>query len=156
MLSLLLIWVINIWLLWCIGLHFVTGYYKKGNIIMKRGLVVRHYLRTWFIFDLLATFPFNWAINEKKIDYWPEYHESDEDDDFSNIFIKAANLPPTFSPTSETDFGLPALLRLLKLIRIARLIKFFQLFKLRKLVYRVSLSLLIQFCSMNGFSSMIQ
>lgn len=56
-------------------LNFATGYYKKGNVIMKRGPIARHYLRTWFVIDLLATLPYGWCFKEKNIDYWP-------DDDF--------------------------------------------------------------------------
>jgi len=56
-------------------LNFVTGYYKKGNLIMKRGPIMRHYLRTWFIIDFLATIPYSWFVKDLVIDYWP-------DDDF--------------------------------------------------------------------------
>jgi hypothetical protein len=38
---------------------------------MKRGLIVRHYLRTWFIIDLLATIPLSWFFDDLVIDYWP-------------------------------------------------------------------------------------
>lgn len=42
---------------------------------MKRGKIVRHYLRTWFIIDFIATIPYSWFVMDKDIDYWP-------DDDF--------------------------------------------------------------------------
>lgn len=53
----------------------MTGYYKSGYLIMKRGKIVRHYLRTWFIIDFIATIPYSWFATDKDIDYWP-------DDDF--------------------------------------------------------------------------
>jgi len=56
-------------------LNFATGYYKKGHVVMKRGVIIKHYLRTWFIIDLLASFPYAWVIKDKKIDYWPEEEE---------------------------------------------------------------------------------
>lgn len=43
-------------------LNFFTGYYKKGNLVMKRGPIMRRYLRTWFIFDFIATIPYTWFI----------------------------------------------------------------------------------------------
>jgi hypothetical protein len=125
------------------GMNFVTGYYKKGHVVMQRGVIIKHYLRTWFLLDLLASFPYSWVISDKKIEYWPEEHVEEPSDDFSEDFVSArmlGTLPPVFPTSSAVDFGLPALLRLLKIIRIVRLIKFFQIFKLRKLIYRVSLN----------------
>lgn len=66
-----------------ICLNFVTGYYKKGNVIMKRGPIFKHYLRTWFFLDFIATVPITWFLPEKKIDYWP-------DDDFDEIEAETA------------------------------------------------------------------
>jgi hypothetical protein len=42
---------------------------------MKRGPIMRRYLRTWFIFDFIATIPYTWFIKDRDVDYWP-------DDDF--------------------------------------------------------------------------
>jgi hypothetical protein len=42
---------------------------------MKRGPIMRRYLRTWFIFDFIATIPYAWFIKDRDVDYWP-------DDDF--------------------------------------------------------------------------
>ena len=53
-------------------LNFVTGYYKRGNVIMKRGPIMRHYLRTWFPLDFIATVPYSWFVQETNIDYWPD------------------------------------------------------------------------------------
>lgn len=38
---------------------------------MKRGKIVRHYLKTWFIIDLIATLPLSWFVEDLDIDYWP-------------------------------------------------------------------------------------
>jgi hypothetical protein len=38
---------------------------------MKRGKIVRHYLKKWFIVDLIATLPISWFIQDLDIDYWP-------------------------------------------------------------------------------------
>jgi hypothetical protein len=39
-------------------LNFNTGYWDKGILIMKRANITKHYLKTWFIFDIIATFPY--------------------------------------------------------------------------------------------------
>ena len=131
-----------------LGFNFITGYYKKGHVVMKRGIIIKHYLRTWFLIDLIATFPYSWIVTDKKIEYWPEEHEIKDESDSSNAIdsnnstianvgimydpylpfnyhykVLSAGLPPVFTTTSATDFGLPALLRLLKLVRLVRLIK---------------------------------
>lgn len=54
-----------------IVLSFLTGYYKRGYLIMKRGKIVRHYLKTWFIIDFIATLPLSWFVEDLDIDYWP-------------------------------------------------------------------------------------
>ncbi len=46
-------------------LNFVTGYYKKGHVIMKRGVIIKHYLRTWFLIDFFASFPYSILFREK-------------------------------------------------------------------------------------------
>ena len=42
---------------------FNTGFYKNGILVMNRKLVVIHYIKTWFLLDLVATFPYNYLIN---------------------------------------------------------------------------------------------
>lgn len=66
---------IDIFFIVDLGLNCVTGYYKRGNLVMKRGPIFRHYLRTWFIIDFISTLPISWFIPETNIDFWP-------DDDF--------------------------------------------------------------------------
>ena len=71
-----------------LALWFVTGYYKKGNPVMKRGLIIKHYLRTWFIIDLIATLPYTWFVSERNIDYWPDddFDETEEIDSEGNLW----------------------------------------------------------------------
>jgi len=46
-----------------IVISFFTGYYKQGNLIMNRRLIMMNYLKTWFIVDFLASFPYTWIID---------------------------------------------------------------------------------------------
>ena len=41
---------------------FNTGFYKKGYLVMKRKEIIKNYIKTWFIIDLFATFPYSWAF----------------------------------------------------------------------------------------------
>jgi len=42
---------------------FNTGYYKRGELIMNRRRANMHYLKTWFLLDLFASFPYEDLIN---------------------------------------------------------------------------------------------
>ncbi len=46
-----------------IVVNFNTGFYRKGIVVMKRKDIVLNYLKTWFLLDLLASFPYNWVFN---------------------------------------------------------------------------------------------
>lgn len=103
---------------------------------------MRRYLRTFFLFDFVATVPVTWFIPEKNVDYWP-------DDDFDETAALNGGTSGIFAITRQyletdhlvatlTDFDLAQTLRLLKLARFVRVIKINQVFKLRRLVYRVS------------------
>ena len=41
---------------------FNTGFYKKGYLVMKRKEIIKNYLKTWFILDLMASFPYSWVL----------------------------------------------------------------------------------------------
>ena len=46
-----------------ICITFNTGFYKKGYLVMKRREIVKNYIKTWFIIDLLASFPYTEVLN---------------------------------------------------------------------------------------------
>jgi hypothetical protein len=41
-----------------IFVQFNTGFYKKGNLINGRKEIVLNYVKTWFFFDVIASFPY--------------------------------------------------------------------------------------------------
>jgi hypothetical protein len=43
-----------------IVISFNTGFYQKGYLVMKRKDIVINYIKTWFLIDLVASFPYNW------------------------------------------------------------------------------------------------
>ncbi len=70
---------------------------------MKRGPIIRRYIRTWFIFDFIATLPITWFIPERNVDYWPD-DDFDEtaalkDDLMARSFLETDRLVSTL-----TDF----------------------------------------------------
>ena len=42
--------------------NFNTGSYIKGKRIMKRKNAIFIYIKTWFLLDFIASFPYDWAI----------------------------------------------------------------------------------------------
>ena len=102
------------------------------------------YLRTWFIFDFIASMPYTWFIKDRDVDYWPDddFDETAEIKKDSGTILAAASYN-NFLETDRlistlADFDLAQTMRLLKLVRFVRVIKLNQVFKMRKLIYRVS------------------
>ena len=95
--------------------NLYTGYYKKGTLIMKRRHIMCRYLKTWFIVDFIASFPYTWVI------------------DFDSYYDEDGNINRSDAVAHQTS----QLLRLLKIIRFVRIIRLIRLFKLRKLVNKV-------------------
>lgn len=52
----------TVWFLIDFFLNFNTGYFYKGVLIMNRKQIAINYLKKWFIFDLLASFPYEWIM----------------------------------------------------------------------------------------------
>lgn len=45
-----------------IFVQFNTGFYKRGNLIYNRTEICKNYIKSWFLIDLLASFPYNYVI----------------------------------------------------------------------------------------------
>jgi hypothetical protein len=87
---------------------FNTGYYSKGILQMKRAHIIFTYLRTWFILDVAAIFPYSTVMS---------------------FFLESGH-------NSEAFKG-PQLLRLLKIIRFIRILRIIRIFKIGKLFYKL-------------------
>jgi hypothetical protein len=55
--------IMDIFFLLDILISFNCGFYKKGILVMSRKEIILNYLKTWFIFDLLASFPYAWILD---------------------------------------------------------------------------------------------
>jgi hypothetical protein len=76
------------------AITFWTGYDKGFDVVMDKAMIVKHYLKTWFVLDFVATMDWEW-VHET---IYPPNTEGTQN-----------NLPPVVS-----------LLRLLKVLRLAR------------------------------------
>lgn len=88
---------------------FNTGYYEKGVLHMKRNKVIFKYLKTWFLLDLAAVFPY-YLITD--------------------IFLSSNN-------SNDAALKTPQLLRLLKIMRFVRVLRIIRIFKIGKLMYKL-------------------
>mmetsp|Transcript_34093 Transcript_34093/g.59463 ORF Transcript_34093/g.59463 Transcript_34093/m.59463 type:complete len:742 (-) Transcript_34093:61-2286(-) len=90
---------------------FNTGYYSRGALVLNRCAIARHYIRFWFWFDLVASFPYTWITDG------PLQIEEESSD--SNIY-KA-----------------PQLLRLIRFVRFLRCLRLLQIAKLKQILIRL-------------------
>lgn len=93
-------------------LNFNTGYYYKGTIIMKRSKVILNYISTWFVMDILASFPYDLVIE---------------------VALTSQGGNSSLSQYSDA----PQLLRMLKLIRFLRILRLLRVMKLKRLLYKL-------------------
>ena len=82
-----------------IVITFNTGFYQKGIVVMIRREIVANYLKTWFLLDLIASFPYNWVFDFEQIVSLSNTHFLPLGRDLSGWWI---NLPHSIaSPFSE-------------------------------------------------------
>mmetsp|Transcript_138563 Transcript_138563/g.276234 ORF Transcript_138563/g.276234 Transcript_138563/m.276234 type:complete len:138 (-) Transcript_138563:589-1002(-) len=60
-------WTVNAFWTFDIGMNFCTGYVEEGNVIMDRRIIARHYVSTWFLFDVVVILP-DWVTLMLKTD----------------------------------------------------------------------------------------
>ena len=101
-----------------VAVTFNTGFYKKGYLVMKRKDIILNYIKTWFILDMLASFPYSWVMDNDD--------ESEETDDGTTT--KKIN-------TSKVSRA-PQLLRLIRIVRFLRFLRLLRVLKLKKLLYK--------------------
>jgi hyperpolarization activated cyclic nucleotide-gated potassium channel 2 len=79
-----------------IFVNFLSAYWQKGKLITEPGAIAKHYIRTWFLLDLVASFPVYLV----------------DDVGSPNRLTRLARLP-----------RLLRLLRMLRLVRLLRLLR---------------------------------
>ncbi|CAG9325145.1 unnamed protein product [Blepharisma stoltei] len=82
--------------------NFNTGFFKRGILIMNRKLIAWNYLKTWFILDILSSFPYSWIIQGGIFQ-----------NDTVNNTLSATRLLRTFR--------IPRFIKILRLIKFAKI-----------------------------------
>jgi hypothetical protein len=54
--------VIDVMFIIDIFLNFNTGFYLKGQLVMKREAIIKDYLAMWFWVDLVSSTPYTWLL----------------------------------------------------------------------------------------------
>ena len=53
----------DLYFMFDIVLNFQTAYFDDDQLIVDRKLICINYIKTWFIIDIIATFPVDWTID---------------------------------------------------------------------------------------------
>jgi hyperpolarization activated cyclic nucleotide-gated potassium channel 2 len=105
---------------------------------MKRKDIVINYLKTWFLIDLVASFPYAWFFNMAGEDI----DAPDLNSGGYTYYDSTTNSTMGYdSFTNENDGSnlysrTPQLLRLIRIIRFLRFLRLLRVFKLKKLLYK--------------------
>ena len=94
-----------------IFISFNTGYIEQGVLILNRNKIMWNYLKSWFILDLVSTFPYSLVINPKE--YFTIWEET---------------------KTNISHGEIIELLRVLKVARYFRLARLIRVLKLKFLI----------------------
>ena len=87
-------------------LNFRTAFYEDGVLVTDSRRVAHNYLRTWFLLDFVATFPFD--------------------------LIVLAAVDADSSDASSNVYRLPRLIRIVRLVRLIRLLRLLRLSRIAK------------------------
>lgn len=90
--------IIDVYFIVDIFLSFQTSYYKQGLLVTSRKQIALHYIRRWFWFDLIASFPYTWTVQQ-----------NDE------------------SSSKRGSQNILRILRLVRILKILRLVRIFKL-----------------------------
>uniref|UniRef100_A0A0G4EYH9 Cyclic nucleotide-binding domain-containing protein n=1 Tax=Chromera velia CCMP2878 TaxID=1169474 RepID=A0A0G4EYH9_9ALVE len=111
----LAIWEVIIDIIFIIDIivSFFTSYYEGANQVTDLKRIAIHYLMGWFLMDLVASFPYGWALGD--------FGELDSSSASENRDISRA----------------PQLLRIIRIARIMRVLRLLRVLKLKKLIVRI-------------------
>lgn len=59
----------DIWFLFELLTKFLSAYYEKGVLILDRKLIIINYFKSWFILDLLSSFPYSFLYFSRFSNY---------------------------------------------------------------------------------------
>ena len=71
--------IIDICFILDIFVNFNTGFYLKGLLKTGRKEIICNYIKTWFLIDVLASFPYNVLINPDMLDNMGDMTKADQE-----------------------------------------------------------------------------
>ena len=89
-----------------------TAYFKHGLLVTNRLQILFRYMRTWLLWDILSTFPYDWLLKSP------------------------------FDTTSQRSKPAPSLIRMAKIARLLRALRLIRLAKMRTHLLRVQQKLM--------------
>jgi len=92
-------------------LSFNTAFYQKGVLVLDRKQIAFNYLKTWFLLDLFASFPYSWVVPKHSVD-----SASDESSDV---------------------YDASKLLRMLRIVRFLRILRLLRVLKLQNILIKL-------------------
>ena len=48
-------------------LNFFCGYYKEGCLILERNKIIDNYIKGWFVFDFVSSFPYSFIFDSLEV-----------------------------------------------------------------------------------------
>lgn len=105
--SLLFESIIDVCFILDIVIQFNSGFFKKGQLVLKRVDIAKNYVTSWFIIDVMASFPYDWVISQ---------------------FLSTEDTAALMTPK---------LMRLVKLTRFLRFLRLLRVLKLKELIQRL-------------------
>ena len=89
---------------------FNTAFYQKGNIVAKRKLIGKHYIRFWLFFDLITVLPYDYIVE---------------------------GISGGSNSDTKLPYQAPQMARIIKMINFIRFIRLIRLAKLKKLILAI-------------------
>lgn len=108
--------VIDVMFIFDIILNFNTGFYQRGQLVMKRELIVKDYLQMWFWIDLVSSTPYTWLL---ALSQGIGLREIEADDNLSGALANT-----------------PQLLKLLKIAKLLKMLKLLRVVKVKRILMK--------------------
>lgn len=97
-------------------LSFNTTFYKSGTLVKNRKVIALNYIKGWFWIDLIASFPYDWVVNQ-------------------SIFIEDQNSDD--NEMFQPGFNSSKLVRMIQILRLFRMVKLIRLAKLKVIILKI-------------------
>lgn len=115
-----------------IFVQFNTGFYRRGNLVNNRRAICENYVKSWFLIDFFASFPYSWVFSEDAL----VSAEAEASLSANSTMIDGAKAAPAQSSDSAA-LRVPQLVKLIKLAKFLRFLRLLRVFKIKQILYRI-------------------